>query len=278
MQLACTLSTYPTKFGPIVFKDGNLEKNFALMNKYGYRGVDLFVNSTSKDTMKEYKNMLEANNLSVATYLAIFLAENGVKLSEKDSAKRQRNLKMVKEQLENAKYFNARGLAMGFIRGGYDEGDEQREDGLKRIAEALFELGEYAQSIGTSILLEPINRYEINTINTVIEGVDFIKSNHLKGIGLLLDTFHMNIEDKSFYDSIQYSKGYATNIHIADSNRYALGEGHLNLDQVLCGLRDIDFDGYLTLEAFVDNPEDALRKTREQVQAAATRVGIDIDF
>ncbi len=277
MRLGCTVSTYPTKFGPIVFKDGNIKSNFEIMRKYGFSGVDLFVNSTSPEVMREYKNIMAEYDIKMATYLAIFLAENGVKLSECEPAKRIKNIDLVKAQLDNARFFEAKGLAMGFIRGGYEEGKEEKSDALKRIAEALKELGEYADSIGTKILLEPINRYEINTINSAIEGADFINSNGLKGIGLLIDAFHMNIEDKNIGDSIRYCGKHAVNMHMADSNRYALGEGHLNMKEVLVALNDIKFDGFLTLEAFVNNAEKDIAQTREVLRKLENELGFKFE-
>lgn len=263
MRLGCTVSTYETKFGPIVFKDGNLKQNFSLMNQYGYTAVDMFVNAKDPDTLHEYKKIMDDYNIHMATFIAIFLAENGVKLTEKDPRKRQKNFDMIKQQLDNARFFNAGGMAMGFIRGGYEEGSETEEDALKRIADALMVLGEYAESIGTKILLEPINRYEINTLNTATATTDFIKKYQLKGTGILLDAFHMNIEDKSIGESIHYAKDYAVNMHLADSNRYAIGMGHLDVKEVVEALNEIGFAGNLVLEAFSDEPETSLRMTRE---------------
>ncbi len=277
MRLGCAVSTYPTKFGPIVFKDGELEKNFEIMRKYGFSGVDLFVNNTSPEVMRQYKKTMEDYDIKMATYLAIFLAENGVKLSEKDPAKRVKNIELVKAQLDNARFFDARGLAMGFIRGGYEEGKEEKSDAMKRIAEALTELGEYAHSIGTKILLEPINRYEINTINTAVEGADFINDNKLKGIGLLIDAFHMNIEDKNIGDSIRYCGEHAVNMHMADSNRYALGEGHLDMKEVLVALNEIKFNGFLTLEAFVKDAEKDLCQTRQALRLLESELGFKFE-
>lgn len=274
MRLACTAATYPTKFGPIIFKDGNLNEDFRLMRRYGFTGVDLFVNDPTSEKLREYRRILDDNGVHVATFLAIFLSENGVRLSESNPALRERNLDLVKKQLDNARFLNADGLAMGFIRGGYDEKTERKEDALGRIAEALTTLGDYAASIGTNVLLEPINRYEINTINTAIEGTDFIDRNHLNGVGLLLDAFHMNIEDKSLGDSIRYSKDHIINLHVADSNRYALGEGHLDVAEILEALKDIDFKGHVTLEAFSQNPEESLAQTRRVLDEVGDRIGL----
>lgn len=273
MKLGCAVSTYPTKFGPIVFKDGKLDENFAMMREYGFTGVDLFCSKLTAEKKLEFRTTLEKHGVSMATFLAIFLSENGVKLSEKDPDKRLRNIDMVKEQLDNAAYFGASGLAMGFIRGGFDP-EEGKEPALARIAEALLELGEYAHSIGTNILLEPINRYEINTLNSAVETADFVRDNKLKGVGLLIDAFHMNIEDKSIGDSIRYCKDYTINAHMADSNRYALGEGHLDMKEVVTALDETDFKGYLTLEAFANDPRETLAKTRKVLDDLTKETGI----
>ena len=82
---------------------------------------------------------------------------------------------------------------MGFVRGMH-EADETEEDALKRIAEALGKIGEYARSIGSCVLLEPINRYEVNTLNSAVKTADFVRENHLDGVVLQPDMFHMNIE------------------------------------------------------------------------------------
>ncbi|OON95249.1 MAG: hypothetical protein ATN31_11325 [Candidatus Epulonipiscioides saccharophilum] len=264
MKLACAVSTYETQFGPIVFKDGNLSANFELMKKYGYKGMDLFIKKTSKEQLASYKKLIAEYGMEVATLFAIYLGESGVKLSEKDPTLRERNVNLMKEQLENAKELNAVGLGLGYIRGTHSE-DETECDAKKRIAEALHEIGEYADKLGTTILLEPINRYEINTINRATDAVDFIKENNLKGVTLQLDMFHMNIEDKSLPYAINYAKGLISNLHISSSNRYAVGEGHFNFDEVIQALKDVGYDGFLTLEAFSTDADLTLKQTAQHL-------------
>lgn len=263
IKLGCTVSTYETKFGPIVFKDGDLDRDFDIMRSCGYTGTDIFVNDVSPSVLRSYRRSLENHGVSVATFIAIYLGESGVRLSEPDSAHRKRNIELVKHQLDNAAYLGASGMAMGFIRGTWDKANESYEDCLARIADGLAEVGEYARSVGTKVLLEPINRYEMNTILTATEATDFIRSNKLEGVGILLDAFHMNIEDKNLGQSIRYAAPYAVNMHLADTNRHALGQGHLDVKEVVEALRDIDFEGFLTLEVFSDNPRRDMLDTAE---------------
>ncbi|MFI3174306.1 MAG: sugar phosphate isomerase/epimerase family protein [Bacillota bacterium] len=265
MKLGCAVATYETRFGPIVFKDGDLKENVKMMQKYGYQSMDLFVKKTTPDQIKEYKNIITSAGLEVSTLLAIFLAESGVKLSETDPKLRQRNVDLMKEQLDNAKLIGAKGLALGFIRGMHGE-NETESDGLKRIAEALHEIGGYADEIGSSIMLEPVNRYEINTLNRGWDAVDFIKNYDLKGVSLLLDMFHMNIEDDDIFETIRYAKDYIANLHISSSNRYAVGQGHFDYGKVVDVLREIGYDSYMTLECFSTDKEETLRQTMEHMK------------
>lgn len=266
MKLGCAVSTYPTKFGPIIFKDGKLEQNAEIMRKYGYQGVDLFIKQTTKEQIREYRKLFENYGIQITTLFAIYLGENGVKLSERDRQLQRKYIDMVKEQLEHAKEIGAVGLGMGFIRGGYEAG-ETEEEALARIAQALAELGEYAASIGTSILLEPVNRYEINTLNSAVQTADFIRSHHLRGVLMQPDMFHMNIEDRSIPEAICYMGDLIGNLHISSSSRHAVGTGHFDFAEVLAALKEVHYDGCLTLEAFAEDPEETLRQSAQYLAA-----------
>jgi len=249
MRLGIAISTYETQFGPIVFRDGNLKQNIKDMKSLGYQGVDLFINKKTDGEIAEIKRMFDDECIEINTYLAIFLAEMGVKLSEIDNNKRKRDVKLFMEQIDKAKIIGANSIALGFIRGGIGENDNY-SDCAKRLAESLNVVGEYAYKNEIVIGLEPINRYELNFLNSVEETVEFINKHNFKGVGVLADTFHMNIEDTSFYESILSAKGLISNIHAPSSHRQATGTGHLDYDEIFKALLNINYDGYITLEAF----------------------------
>ena len=265
MKLAATMNAFPGGGGPIIFTDGNVRANVETMVKYGFTGADLFIEGVPESTIMEYKNIFESNGAQVATLFAIYLGQNGVSLAEKDKEKSIKNKALFKAQLENAKRIGALGLGLGYIRGRYGD-NETEADALCRIADALHELGEYAEEIGTKILLEPINRYEINTLNVASDAVDFIYNNKLVGVQLCLDLFHMNIEDQSIEGSIRKAKGLIGGIHTPDSNRYAAGDGHFDYPPIIEALRDADYDGFLTLEAFPRNKDDIERTLKQSAE------------
>ena len=263
MKLAVTINAFPNGGGPIIFTDGQVENNVKTMVKYGYTGADLFIAGVPKETILDYRRIFEDNGAKVATLFAIFLGQSGVNLAETDPEKAKKNKELFKAQLDNAVLIGAEGLGLGYIRGNYGK-EETEADALKRIAESLVELGAYAKSIGTNILLEPINRYEINTLNNGYTTVDFIKNNGIEGVKLCLDLFHMNIEDRSIEGTIQHAKGMIGGMHTPDSNRYAVGDGHFDFPSIVNTLKSVDYDGFLTLEAFTKGTQEDIERTLRQ--------------
>ena len=98
------------------------------------------------------------------------------------------------------------------------------------------------------LLLEPINRYETNLINTLDEGMEVINEIGSENLKLIPDTFHMNIEEKSFEESLIKAKSYVKYIHFADSNRLAPGRGHINFKSIIFTLEENDYMGAIGVE------------------------------
>jgi sugar phosphate isomerase/epimerase len=96
--------------------------------------------------------------------------------------------------------------------------------------------------------LEPLNRYETDLIHTVGEGLDLIHTIGSPNLGLLLDTFHMNIEEAGIEDSIIKAGDKIFHFHVADSNRWYPGGGHLDFKSILNALDRTDYKGWVSGE------------------------------
>jgi len=249
MKLGVTVSAYGAKFGPIVFRDPDIVKSIETIRQLGYDGVDLYMNRKSDEEIEALRGAFENNKVEVASYVPIFLSEAGLNFSCKDLEERKEYIKQYKEQLGKAHRLGAERMPIGFSRGARSE-NESVTDNLARLASTLDELCTIAQGNDITLCLEPINRYEINTLNNVDQSLEFIEKYRLGGLGLLLDTFHMNIEDTSIEASIINAGNKIAHVHSPDSNRLAAGSGHLNYDSILKALRTTGYNGYLTLEAF----------------------------
>jgi sugar phosphate isomerase/epimerase len=107
------------------------------------------------------------------------------------------------------------------------------------------------------VVLEPLNRYESTWFNRLDEGVELLRTLETRGIRLLADLFHMNIEEANIAGALRDAAEYIGHVHLADSNRRAIGWGHLDGAAVGRTLREIGYRGYLTAEIFPRPDTDA---------------------
>ena len=126
-----------------------------------------------------------------------------------------------------------------------------KSDYIKRSAESVSRLMPTAEKCGISYCIEIVNRYEQFMLNTVAEGVDFVKQVGSPALRLLLDTFHMNIEEDSFRGAILSAADYIGHFHTGECNRRVPGSGRLPWDEIFGALSDIGYTGAITMEPFV---------------------------
>ncbi|MFV8378735.1 sugar phosphate isomerase/epimerase family protein [Flavobacterium sp. LB3R33] len=121
----------------------------------------------------------------------------------------------------------------------------------KKIIQQVFtEVADYASKRNITIAPEPINRYESYAFTAADEVLDMIESIGKPNIGLHLDTFHMNIEERNFYDTIIRAGNRLKHVHITESDRGMTGEGNIHWDDFFKALVAINYQGPLVLENF----------------------------
>lgn len=118
------------------------------------------------------------------------------------------------------------------------------------IYQVFTEVADYASKRNISLGIEPINRYESYVFTEVDDVLKMIESIGATNIGVHLDTFHMNIEERSFYDPIIRAGNNLKHVHIAESDRGMTGEGNVNWDDFFKALAKINYQGSLVLENF----------------------------
>lgn len=121
------------------------------------------------------------------------------------------------------------------------------EIGVKNVRD----VAKVAQDYGIDYCLECLNRFEGYLLNTAEEGVAFCNDVGLPNVKLLLDTFHMNIEEDSFYDAIVTAGPLLRRLHTGEANRKLPGRGRIPWNEIGNALRDIKFDGDVVMEPFV---------------------------
>jgi len=235
----------------------------------GYEGVELAVREPNKIDAGKVIELVKSYHLEVpAIGTGQVYGEEGLSFSHPDFEVRKKAVKRIKEHINFAVKFSAQ-VIIGLIRGKVEEGVSQ-EDAERWTLDCIRECLKEAQELGISLTIEPLNRYETNFLNTIAETISFIKKIDAPNIGMLIDTFHMNIEEASIYESIKKSKSYLTHVHVADSNRWAPGSGHLNFTHIIKTLEEIKYKGYISAEILpLPDPDSAARLTIEHLRRSA---------
>lgn len=186
-------------------------------------------------------------------------AQGGLCFTSADSDIRAQAVSRIKGLIDLAEHFGAI-VNIGRVRGPVAPGDSYAES-EKRFLESLDTVADYAGSKGIVVAVEPVNRYEINFINSVEQAYAIIQKLDRHNVKIQPDTFHMNIEDRSIEAALVACIDRIAYIHVADSNRWAPGQGHLNFPNIINVLRSAGYEGYLTAEilAFPD-PDTAAQK------------------
>ena len=110
-------------------------------------------------------------------------------------------------------------------------------------------LGSYADSLGVTVLLEPLNRYQAHCINTIGEALEIIELVSSPGAGLIADLFHMNMEESDPLGSLARADRRLAYVHLSDSNRKLPGLGHIDFAAVFAQLHQMGFKGAASVEA-----------------------------
>jgi sugar phosphate isomerase/epimerase len=108
--------------------------------------------------------------------------------------------------------------------------------------------GEYAGALGVNLTLECWNRYGTYLLNRLEQAVRLWREIGLPNGGVMADTYHMNVEERSLQEAIRETGELLNHVHLSDSNRAAPGQGHIDFGSILQALVDIDYPAYLTFE------------------------------
>ena len=122
--------------------------------------------------------------------------------------------------------------------------------GRKNSIAAIAKTADIARAAGVDLVLEVVNRFETNLLNTTAQGLDFIARTGSNHVRLHLDTFHMNIEEANPAAAIRLAGDKIGYFHIGESNRGYLGDGVINFDLIFDALLDIDYQRDITFESF----------------------------
>jgi D-psicose/D-tagatose/L-ribulose 3-epimerase len=123
-------------------------------------------------------------------------------------------------------------------------------DEKKRAADVLRKAAEYAGQAGVTLVIEYLNRFECYFLTTAAETRALVKQVDHSHFRAMYDTFHANIEEKNAADAIRGLADSMVHVHISENDRGTPGTGHVAWDETFRTLREVGYDGWLTIEAF----------------------------
>jgi 5-keto-L-gluconate epimerase len=265
MKLSIVLSTQPAQFQAATFK-GDLETNLARIASLGYDGVELAIRDPKLVDLEQLDSLVKKYKLRVpAIGTGQAWGEEGLSFTDPDPLIRRAAIERIKSHIPLASHFEAL-IIIGLIRGIARPGMEAMQV-MDWLIAALRECSEAARHQGIRLALEPINRYETTLINNIAEGLELIERVGASNFGLLLDTFHMNIEEAVIEKSIRQCGKSIFHFHVADSNRLHPGAGHLDFKSILDELATTGYQGWVSGE-FLPKPaaETAAQRSIEFLQ------------
>lgn len=249
-----SLSPQKAKFAPLLFA-GDLEKGLQQASCLGYGGVELSLRDASQirqEWLEEKLSGLELSVTAIATGQTYYT--DGYSLYEADGDKRRQCVRRVIDHIDLAARLHC-AVIIGGIRGTCPPDLEGRKVQERKGKESLKACAAHAEEKGVILLIEPINRYETNVVNTLAEGLDLITEIGLSSLRLLADTFHMNIEEADITEALRAASSFLRYVHLADSNRLAPGWGHLDFRKILGCLESLHYTGPLGIEV-LPKPDD----------------------
>ena len=242
------LSPRLTKFGPVMFS-GHLTDGLNAVSSAGFKFVELSIRSISDIDPKELNKTLERLNLkitAIATGQACLFDQ--LCLGSEDEPLRKKAVEHFKAITLLAKKINSGAVIIGGIRGRLAGSDTDYQKNFDNGVNAIRECAKWTEANGMPLLIEPINRYETNWIFTAADGRDLIERIGVKTVKLLLDTFHMNIEESNIVDAVTKTGDQLGYVHFADNTRHAPGQGQTDFKDILSALEKINYSGPIVAE------------------------------
>lgn len=222
----------------------DIEYSFQRLKKYGYDGIEFAAEPYTVDQDKLVQ-LLKKYEMECTSLCGIFTVERD--LSAKDG---QPGIQYLKDCVDFAVKVKAPYIIVVPSPVGRIEPAENcsYEEAWVNAVKNIRTAADYAGSKNIKFAVEAINRYETYLVNDLTKALKFVKEINHPAVGLMADLFHMSIEENNSGTSIRMIADYLMHVHIADNTREAAGFGNTDFKEVLYVLRDINYQGPLTME------------------------------
>lgn len=253
---------------PVALLSGTLEEKLAQAARLGAQGVEFMAADPAALDAGAIRAGLERHRLQAAAVGsgAVALAA-GLTLLHTETSKAAEAKARLHDLIHFAAAIGAPLVTIGSFRGRLASAGA---GGRAHLAGILRQAAGQAASCGVRLALEPLNRYESDIINNAGQGLAFLEEVGHPALGLLLDTYHVNIEERSWTEPFRQAMaaGRLWHVHLGDNNRLPPGQGLIDFGAIVAALREAGYDGYLSAELLArPDPDTAAQETLAYMRA-----------
>ena len=223
---------------------------FAQLRRWGFDSVEIAIEDPAHIDPAFVKRELDRHGLVCGSVCGCFGPERDLRGTLKQQQTALNYLKSVLDQMVVldcptliGPLYSAVGRADAVLS------DEYRRQ-WKTVVKNLKVISRHAERRGKTICLEPLNRFETDFINTCDQALKMVKNVGSPALKILLDTFHMNIEEKSSAAAIRKAGKHLGHVHACGSDRGTPGNDHIDWPSMAKALKDIRYDGDVVIESF----------------------------
>ncbi len=228
---------------------GRLAPNVARM---GFDLIEVGIESTTDLDYRRAAEIAKANGLATGVCAAMGPDRD---LIHSDESIRTNGMAYLRHCIDAAQTLGAAsvcGPLYSAVGRTWQATDDERKRDVDLLVRQLGELAKYAGERGVWLGVEPLNRFETSFINLASQAIEVADRVDHPACGVMLDTFHMNIEERSIGDAIRAAGQRMRQLHACENDRGAPGSGHVPWDEVATACRDIGFNGPFVIESFTN--------------------------
>jgi len=228
------------------------DQDINTLAELGYDGIEISLADPADLAADRLEKVLAGRGLtmcSVATGASYF--DEGLCLTSPDASVRARAIERLKAHVDLAARFEAV-IVIGQMQG-FKSDEPDRDTANARTVECLQEVASYAETKGVLLVLEPVNRFEVGHNHTTAEVLELIDRVGSPALTIMLDSFHINIEESSLDGPVQLAASRLGHVHVFENHRGLFGTGHMDLGLILRTTLEIGYQGYWVFGDFSSN-------------------------
>lgn len=242
MKFGANTLIWAEAFGPELFSI------LPRVKEAGLDGVEVPIFHPGKFPAAQVRQALEDAELKCTACTVI---PGGLSLAAEDAPVRERTRQYLRECLDAAAACGAELLAGPMYSPvGYFTGRRRTADEWQRVVESWQELANAARDAGVAVAIEPLNRFETYFLNTAADAALLCDEIGCEPVGVLVDTFHANIEEKSIGQALTQAGKWLKHVHTCENDRGTPGTGNVNWSEFFRAIQTLGYEGWLTIESF----------------------------